>query len=189
MNICVYGAASELIAKSYIHSGEILGETLAQRGHTIVFGGGAAGMMGAVARGCKRRGGKLIGISPRFFKVDGVLFKNCDEFYYTETMRERKQLLEEKSDGFLVTPGGIGTFDEFFEILSLRQLNRHNKPILLYNINGYYDPIIEMLKSASRQGFLKPENLSLFGLESSPEKAIEYFENYSVDEHSIEYFR
>lgn len=180
MNICVYGAASDKIDNIYISAGEALGETLAEKGHTVVFGGGAAGMMGAVARGSKRRGGRLIGISPSFFNVDGILYENCDEFYYTETMRERKQMLEEKSDGFLVTPGGIGTFDELFEILSLRQLGRHGKPILLYNINGYFDQLIKMLQNAVDQSFMKKENLSLFTAENDPEKATAFFENYSA---------
>lgn len=188
MNICIYGAASDLIDKSYIAAGEALGEVLAERGHKIVFGGGAEGMMGAAARGCKRRSGYLIGISPSFFKVDGVLYDRCDEFYYTETMRERKQLLEEKSDGFLVTPGGIGTFDELFEILSLRQLGRHRKPILLFNVNGYFDPLLSLLQNAVDQGFVKKENLSLLASESDPEKAVEYFESYRAqDGNAAEY--
>lgn len=189
MNICIYGAASELIDKSYIEAGELLGEVIARRGHSVVFGGGAEGMMGAAARGCKRAGGRLIGISPSFFKVDGVLYDNCDEFYYTETMRQRKQLLEEKSDGFIVTPGGIGTFDELFEILSLRQLKRHSKPILIYNINGYYDPMLAMLNNAAQQNFMKKENLSLISVEAEPEKALEYFEGYKADEKTIEQLR
>ncbi len=189
MNICIYGAASDLIDKSYIAAGEALGEVIAAKGHKIVFGGGAEGMMGAVARGCKRRSGYLIGISPSFFKVDGVLYDKCDEFYYTETMRERKQLLEEKSDGFLVTPGGIGTFDELFEILSLRQLGRHSKPILLFNVNGYFDPLLKMLQNAVNQNFVKKDNLSLLAAESEPEKAVEYLEHYRADDKSVTQYR
>ena len=189
MNICVYGAASDLIHPEFIKSGEALGEALALNGHSIVFGGGAEGMMGAVARGAERHNGYILGISPSFFKVDGVLFDRCSEFIYTETMRERKQLLEEKSDGFIVTPGGIGTFDEFFEILALRQLRRHDKPILLYNIRGYFDPIIEMIHSAAQQKFMKEKNLSLFGIADTPQKAIEYFENYSCVNGKIEEYR
>ena len=146
-------------------------------------------MMGAVARGAKRKNGEIIGISPSFFKVDGVLFEGCTDFIYTETMRERKQLLEEKSDAFIVTPGGIGTFDEFFEILSLRQLGRHNKPILLYNINGYWEPLITMLKFSAEENFMKKSNLSLFGVADNPQDALIYFENYSADTKNIEYFR
>jgi uncharacterized protein (TIGR00730 family) len=112
-----------------------LGRVLAQKGYTLVFGGGAQGLMGAAARGFKEMNGRIIGIAPTFFmNVDGVLYDQCSQFIYTETMRERKQLMEEHSDAFLVTPGGIGTFEEFFEILTLKQLGRHTKPILIYNI-------------------------------------------------------
>ena len=180
MNICVYGASSNLIDKQFLTAGEDLGRCIAKNSHTVIFGGGAEGMMGAVARGAEQENGKIIGISPSFFNVDGVLFDRCTDFIYTETMRERKQLLEEHSDGFIVTPGGIGTFDEFFEILALRQLNRHHKPIVLYNINGYFNPIIELLQSAAKQNFMTPDNLNLFGVCDNPQDAISYIETYKA---------
>ena len=94
MNICVYGASSDLIDKEFINQGEILGEKMADRGHSLVFGGGAHGLMGAVARGVSRGNGNIIGIAPSFFNVDGVLYDKCSDFIYTETMRERKQTME-----------------------------------------------------------------------------------------------
>jgi len=161
MKICIYGAASNNIDESYLKNGEHLGESLAKNGHGIVFGGGTNGMMGAVARGAHSVGGEIIGIAPSFFNVDGVLFDGCTEFIYTDTMRQRKQLMEEKSDAFIVTPGGIGTFDEFFEIYSLRQLRRHNKKIIIFNINGYFNPLLDMLESAIEQHFVSPSNRDL----------------------------
>ena len=113
MNICVYGASSSTIAKSYINPTEELGEKMAKRGHNLVYGAGALGLMGAAARGVLRGGGKIIGVAPAFFKVDGVLFDDCDEMIYTDTMRERKGIMEEKSDAFIMTPGGLGTYDEY----------------------------------------------------------------------------
>lgn len=104
MKLCIYGAASNNIDKSYIDSGEALGQALAENGHSIVYGGGKNGMMGAVARGVAALNGEIIGVAPSFFLVDGVLFEDCTEFIYTETMRERKQIMEEKSDAFIVTP-------------------------------------------------------------------------------------
>lgn len=189
MNICIYGSASNLIDPEFLRSGEQLGRVIAERSHSVVFGGGAEGMMGAVARGAESAGGILIGIAPSFFKVDGVLFDRCTEFIYTETMRERKQILEERSDGFIVTPGGIGTFDEFFEILSLRQLNRHSKPILLYNALGYFDPIIKMLEAAAAQNFMKTSNLTLYAVADTPEDAVSYMESYVAEKCSIEDYR
>ena len=120
MNICIYGASSELIDAKYMEETEKLSRVLASNGYGLVFGGGAQGLMGAAARGFKAMNGEIIGIAPTFFmNVDGILYDQCTQFIYTETMRERKQLMEEHADAFLVTPGGIGTFEEFFEILTL----------------------------------------------------------------------
>lgn len=161
MKLCIYGAASNNIDKSYLTAAEELGKALATNGHTVVFGGGANGMMGAVARGAFSKGGEIIGIAPTFFDVDGILFEDCTTFIFTETMRERKKLMEENSDAFIVTPGGIGTFDEFFEIYSLRQLQRHSKKIIIFNINGYFNPLLKMLDSAIEQKFISAPNRDL----------------------------
>lgn len=181
MNFCVYGAASDAIDASYMTAGEELGKKLATAGHGVVFGAGAHGMMGAVARGVHSCGGKLIGIAPSFFQVDGVLFEHCTEIVYTETMRERKQIMEDRSDAFLVTPGGIGTYDEFFEIMTLRQLGRHTKPIVLYNINGYFDPLYEMLLKTAEKNFMKKENLSLIFISDRADEILEYVENFKPE--------
>ena len=181
MNICLYGASSNAIAKSYINPTEELGAKIAERGHTLIYGGGAEGLMGAAARGAYSQGGKIIGIVPSFLNVDGILFDNCDEMIFTETMRERKQLMEEKSDAFIVTPGGVGTFDEFFEILTLKQLGRHSKPIAVFNINGYFDSLVEQLKNAVHKQFMNPESFELFMFTDSANKLINYIE-YAVKE-------
>ena len=178
MNICVYGAASQEIDSVFIETVEKLGEKIAKRGHNIVYGGGAQGLMGAVARGVKKAGGKVIGVAPTFFKVDGVLFQDCDEFIYTETMRERKQIMEDSSDCFIVTPGGIGTFEEFFEIVTLKQLRRHEKAIVIYNINGYYDEMNTMMENAIKDGFMKESCRSLYKYFDDGEEMLDYLENY-----------
>ena len=185
MNICVYGASSDKIDKYYISETEKLGEAIAQKGHSLVFGGGAQGIMGAAARGMKKQNGYVIGVSPKFFNVDGVLFTDCDELIYTETMRERKQILEEKSDAFVVAPGGIGTFEEFFEIFTLKQLARHNKPIIIFNANGFYDSMIKLLEDAEKQGFIREKTLKLYKVIEKPEEIIEYIESYVPEEINI----
>ncbi len=177
MKICLYGASSNEIDNAYIKATEKLGEELARRGHTLIFGGGAAGLMGAAARGATKGKGEIVGISPKFFDVDGVLYTKCTDFIYTETMRERKQLLEDMSDGFIVAPGGPGTFDELFETLALRQLGHHNKPIAIFNINGYYNPLGEMLKSAFKGGFMTKEILDLAPLYSNEAELLKYLED------------
>lgn len=179
MNICVYGAASKTISAKHVENIEKLGKVLAQRGHSLVFGGGANGAMGAAARGARDgKAKKIIGVIPKFFNVDGVLFKECTDVIYTDTMRQRKKVLEDSSDAFIVAPGGIGTFDEFFEILSLKQLSRMNKPIVIYNSLGYYDPLIEMLNVAIEGNFMSEKNLELFKTTADVDELFDYIENY-----------
>lgn len=178
MNICVYGASSNLIADIYISACEDLGRKIAKDGHTLIFGCGAAGVMGASARGAKEAGGEIIGITPEFFNVDGMLYEDCDQVIRTETMRERKRILEEKSDAFIVAPGGIGTFDEFFEILTLKQLSRHTKAIVIFNINHYYDELLAFLDKAVKQEFLKNESLKLFEVFDNADDIMNYLADY-----------
>ena len=178
MNVCVYGAASPSIAPVFIERGEALGAALAERGHTLVFGAGALGLMGAVARGAQARGGSIVGVVPRFFERDAseTLFTACDEYIQTETMRERKRIMEEKADAFLITPGGIGTFEEFLEILTLRQLCRHEKPIAIFNVDGYYDTLLAFLDEAIDKGFLKATCRSLFCVSEDERELLTYLE-------------
>ena len=181
MNICVYGASSNDIRRDYIETVERLGREMARRGHGLVFGGGAQGLMGAAVRGVRQGGGKSVGVAPTFFQVDGVLYDGCTEFIPTETMRERKQIMEDRSDAFVMTPGGIGTFEEFFEILTLKQLGRHNKPIAVLNLDGYFDNLLRMLRTAVDGGFMTAACLDLFGVFSAPEPLLNYLERYDEE--------
>lgn len=178
MNICVYGASSEKIDKSYIEAAEELGRKLAQKGHTLVYGGGAQGVMGASARGAKSAGGRVIGVSPSFFNVDGVLFEDCDELIYTETMRERKAVMEDNADAFIIAPGGIGTYEEFFEIFTSKQLARHSKAIVIFNNNGYYNKLIDAMKDAEAKNFIRRPTLSLYEVIDDVDEIFEYLEKY-----------
>ena len=189
MKICIYGASSNIIDKSFIDAGEQLGKEIAQNGHSVIFGGGAAGLIGAVARGMRSKGGNIIGVTPTFFKVDGMLFEDCTDMIYTETMRERKKLLEEMSDAFIVTPGGIGTFDEFFEIYTLRQLGVHQKPIAILNTDGYYDSLIDMLKNAIDKNFMPEANMNLLFISDNPKEILNHIENYNPDDYKDSQFK
>ena len=186
MNICIYGASSRKLAKEYYDSAEALGALMARQGHTLVFGGGQEGIMGAVARGAHAHGGKIIGIAPRFFDRPGILFEECTEFIYTDTMRERKALMEEHSEAFMVLPGGIGTYEEFFEMLTLKQLGRHNKPMVMLNTRGYYDPMAAMLQNTVDEGFMSADCLELYGVCNSPAEALDYILNAKLVTGSIE---
>lgn len=168
MNVCVYGAASQKLAAEYLASARALGTALAEAGFGLVFGGGDTGVMGACARGASAAGGRVIGVAPRFFDQEGVLYQHCTEFHFTDTMRQRKELMEFLSDAFVMAPGGIGTMEEFFEIFTLRQLGRHRKPIFILNTEGYYDPLVAMLENAVREGFLDRTCLGLYQIFRNP---------------------
>lgn len=187
MKICVYGAASPTIDKKYMAVVEEMGEILAKRGHSLVFGGGGNGLMGAAARGFKRGGAYIFGVIPKFFKEDTVeeICDFCNELIMPETMRERKQIMEDNADAFIVVPGGIGTYEEFFEILTLKQLCRHNKPIAVYNISGYYDSLHEVMKQAIGKNFIRENCLELYKITKDLEDIIAYIENESKKTHTI----
>ena len=182
MYICVYGAASKSIDKCFVDASYKLGQRLAQRGHKLIFGAGSTGVMGATARGVYSQHGEIIGIAPGFFNVDGVLFEHCTRLIRPDTMRERKALLETLSDAFVVAPGGIGTYDEFFEILTLKQLERHTKPIAIYNPNGFYDKLFDFLQYGIDHGIMKEANKKLFGVFTDPDDIIDYLESYVHEE-------
>ncbi len=178
MKICVYGASSNEISELYIKDGESLGYEMAQRKLELVFGGGASGMMGAVARGAAKGGGRIIGIAPSFFNVDGILYSGCDELIRTETMRERKKAMEEYSDAFIMTAGGIGTLEEFFEILTLKQLGVHNKAIVVLNSGGCFNKLQAMLENAVCEKLIFGSVLELYKLADTVDEALDYIESY-----------
>lgn len=179
MRICVYGAASPTIDNIYKEKVENLGKVMVQRGHSLVFGGGGKGLMGAVADGVHSAGGHIIGVIPQFFLDEKIeaLCAFCDEMILTETMRERKQIMEDNADAFIIAPGGIGTYEEFFEILTLKQLCRHNKPIVMYNIEGYYNEIDIAMKEAMKKNFIKDNCIELYDITDDLDKLFECIEN------------
>ena len=164
MNICMYGASSNSISQVYIDKASEFGRKIAEFGHVLIYGGGNSGVMGAAAVATLENGGKVVGIAPHFFNEGNQLLDSCSEFFYTQTMRERKQLMEEKSDVFVVMPGGIGTFEEVFEILTLKQLARHNKKIIIANVNRYFNQLLAMLDKAVNEQFLQANHLQLFSV-------------------------
>jgi uncharacterized protein (TIGR00730 family) len=173
MRICVYGASGSDLDPRYFEAAKELGRLLAAGGHTLVFGGGARGLMGACAEGAAALGGEIIGVAPRFFDEPGILFPACTHFRFTETMAERKSIMFAESDAFLALPGGIGTFEEFFETLTLKQLGRHEKPMALLNTLGYYEPLTALLEAAADGRFLSRRCFDLFQVCDTPEEALD----------------
>lgn len=178
MNICVFGAASSEIDSKYIDAVETMGKQLAEKGHSLVFGAGAQGLMGAAARGFKNGGATITGVIPEFFRDATVeeIYYDCDELVFTQTMRERKAKMEDIADAFIIVPGGIGTFEELFEVLTLKQLGRHKKSIAIYNIDGYYDSMESMLDHSIDEYFVKENCKMLYSCFSDLSSMIDYIE-------------
>lgn len=185
MNICVFGASSSTIDKTFIDRVEQLGRDIADRGHGLIYGAGASGLMGAVARGAYEKNGNIVGVVPDFFEeedmgVDGRIFSKCTELIKTDSMRERKRIMEDRADAFIIVPGGIGTFEEFFEVFTLKQLERHNKAIAILNINGYYDAMLNMLDVAVEHKFLREACRLLYKVFTDENEMLDYIENYKA---------
>ena len=172
MNICVFCASSSSIAPEFFDAAKELGTLIAKNGHTLVYGGGSGGLMGAVANGALDNGGHVIGVAPKFFDEPGVLLKDSCEFIFTETMSERKDIMIDMADAFICLPGGIGTFEEFFEVLTLKQLGQHSKSISLLNTRDYYDDFNSMMAITAKRGFMSMACLDLYKLCHSPAEAI-----------------
>lgn len=188
MKICVFGAASAHISEKYVKAVEELGEMMAKRGHSLVFGCGGTGLMGAAARGVKRGGGYVMGVVPKFFKDENIeaLFEDCDETVYTASMAERKTLMEDSCDAFIIVPGGVGTFEELFEVVTLKQLNRHNKAIAFYDIDGYYDILEEFMQHVLKEKFVTERCVQLYKILENPTDVLDYLEGYVPEAQSIQ---
>lgn len=187
MNICIFGAASSEIDKKYIEDVELMSEKLAEDGHSLVFGAGGQGLMGAAARGFKKGGAKITGVIPTFFKEAQVeaIYEECDELIYTDTMRERKALMEDKADAFVIVPGGIGTFEELFEVLTLKQLGRHNKPIAIYNCRGYYDKMEAMLNTSIEEGFVRHTCKEIYSYVNNTDELLKYINDNNHCDYTV----
>lgn len=187
MNICVFGAASNEIDKKYMDDIEIMAEKLAKDGHHLVFGAGGQGLMGAAARGFKKGGAKITGVIPTFFKEAEIeaIYDECDELIYTDTMRERKAVMEDKADAFVIVPGGIGTFEELFEVLTLKQLGRHSKPIAIYNCKGYYDKMEAMLNTSIEEGFVRHTCKEIYSYVNNVDELIRYINNNNHCDYTV----
>lgn len=173
MNICVYGASGSELDKRYFDAARELGALIAGHGHSLVFGGGSGGLMGSCALGAYENGGEIIGVAPSFFDEPGVFFPHCTRFIETQTVRERKAVMEELAGAFIAMPGGIGTLEELLEILTLKQLGQNRKPLALLNTLGYYDALVSFLRAAADGGFLGESCFGLFSLCPDPSGALE----------------
>ena len=177
MHVAVYCASSRDLPPRYSLAAARLGAGLARRGHTLVYGGGATGLMGVVARATHAAGGRVVGIIPEALKSrEGVAYDACDDLIVTDTMAERKKQMFTLADAFVVLPGGIGTLEEFFEVLTLRVLGYHDKPIVLVSSGGFFRDLVGFLGRLEREGFVRAGDQSRFLVVDDPEDALAVFD-------------
>ncbi len=177
-SICVFCGSSEGNDTAIIEAASVLGKIFAERDITLVYGAAKIGIMGLVAKAVLENKGKVIGVIPEFLKLKEVVHLGLTEIITTQNMHERKMILQEKSDGFIALPGGMGTFEELFEILTWLQLGLHSKPIGLLNVNHFYDDLIAMLEKMVKKGFLKIDNLELLLVDDDIDSLLQKMKNF-----------
>lgn len=161
-SITVYCSSSNSILPVYLNAGAELGRAIAENKWTLIYGGNSIGMMQMLADAVRSGGGSVVGVTPKLFVDQGYDDKLCQELIVTEDLRSRKHILAERGDAFIALPGGIGTLEEIIEVLSAKALKLHNKPIVLLNINGYWDPLLAMFEHGISQKFMKPRLKELY---------------------------
>ena len=179
-SVCVYCGASNAVEDTYKNAIRTLGHSLAKAEKTLVYGGGSVGTMGIVSRAAMEAGGHVIGIIPEHIIEREGQDDELTELHVVDSMHTRKMLMVEKSDAFIAMPGGMGTLDETFEILTWKYLGLHNKPVVLANINGYWDHLLKLLDSMIESGYTPKRHLDLFHLATTPEEIMHYIENYDL---------
>ena len=177
-SVTVYCSSSAAVARHYFDAAEQAGSAIAANHWNLVYGGNLVGLMKALADACRGAGGKVIGITPQLMVDKGIHDAHADELLITQSMRERKAIMEERADAFLTLPGGLGTFEEIFEIIVGKQLRYHDKPIALLNVAGYFDPLLAMIEHGIENHFIKPAARGLYFVASSVDDAVEYFKSY-----------
>ena len=172
MNITVYAASSGQVPAVYLDAARNLGTLIAQRGHALVNGAGRTGLMGATTEGVLASGGRAIGIIPQFMVDEGWHNTDMSELIVTPDMHTRKQTMAEISGACIALPGGVGTLEELLEIITWKQLGLYLKPIVVLNVDGYFNPLLEQLKTAVDQRFMRQEHEQIWSVATTPEDAI-----------------
>jgi uncharacterized protein (TIGR00730 family) len=177
-SICVFCGSSAGKDPAYAEAARQLGETLAERNITLVYGGGHVGLMGVVADAALGRGGEVIGVMPKALVDREISHAGLTKLHVVSSMHERKALMSELSEGFIALPGGNGTLEEFFEVLTWAQLGEHDKPCGLLNVAGYYDPLLTVFDNMVDQEFLKRVHRNLVLTETNPQTLLDRFDTY-----------
>ena len=178
--ICVYCGSADDLNPAYLEGAEQMGKAIAKRGLQLWYGAGSTGLMGAVANGALGAGGEVIGVIPAIFHTPQLAHSGLTRLEIVESMHQRKERLADQADAFIALPGGFGTFEELFEILTWAQIGLHQKPVGLLNTLGYYDQLVKAIEYARKEGFIYDEHRSLFMCEQQPEQLLERLEHYNA---------
>lgn len=182
MRVCVYCSSSEAVSPHYVQAAEELGRLLGQRGHILIYGGGQVGLMGRVARAATAHGARVVGIIPRMMVEYGVAYREADELIVTETMAERKELMERQAEAFVALPGGFGTLEEIAQAITQKQLRYLRAPIAFVNTAGFYDALIAFFEQLYRENLAHAAYRETYLVAASPAEALDYVEGYCEPE-------
>ncbi len=171
-SLCVYCGSRPLASPAFLESARQVGEWIGRRGGQLVYGGGRNGLMGVVADSTLKAGGRVVGIIPKALVEKEWAHKGCTELHVVDTMHERKRLMAEHAHAFLALPGGIGTFEEFFEVWTWRQLGYHDKPVGLLNVGGYYEGLMAFLRTAVQAQFMNDWQMDLIRVDTDAERLL-----------------
>ena len=177
--VCVYSSSSDAVDSIYFQAAEELGKALANAGMGLVYGGSNIGLMGAVAGAVHANGGTVIGVIPAAIADHGIAYKTADELIVTDTLRERKRIMEERSDAFVALPGGFGTLEELLEIITLKQLHYHTKAVALLDTAGYYRPLIDLFEHLYAHRFAKTDSRNTYSVCNDVDSLMTFLEGYT----------
>ena len=181
-SVCVFCGASSGHDPAYALAARRFGEVLAQRGIELVWGAGNVGLMGVLADAVLSHGGRAVGVVPDFMVERELAHTAASEILIVDSMHARKAAMAERADAFVALPGGFGTLDELFEILTWAQLHIHSKPIGLLNVQGFFDPLLAMVRHMSREGFITARHLALLQMNALPEELLDAMRRYQPEE-------
>ncbi len=187
-SICVYSSSSDAIDETYFAAAKEVGKQIGENGHTLIFGGGRIGLMGEVARTVHLYGGRVVGVIPEYLNRPNITYEASDNLIVTATMRERKAKMDEQSDAFLGLPGGFGTLEEILEIITLKQIQQHNKPIVLIDIRNFYKHLIAMFEEIYKERFAKEIHRQLYYVAKDVQDAFSYLNSYVPTPFPVKWF-
>jgi len=178
MNITVFCSSSDAVDPHFFELARELGEEIAARRHTLIYGGTNVGLMGALARATHEAHGKVIGVIPSYLADRGITYDGCNDLVITPDLRERKATMEARADAFIVLPGGFGTLEEMVEIITLKQLQQHKKAVVILNTHGFYDPLHTLFEHFYEQHFAKAASRALYHFAPNVDDCFHYLDSY-----------